>query len=58
MVEVNEVFGFLFDLCNYGIGVQIFCDLGVQYMKFLINNFWKIVGFEGYGLSILDWVLF
>lgn len=51
-VEANEKLGFKDDLRNYGIGAQILVDLGVRKMKLLTNNPKKMVGLEGYGLSI------
>ena len=55
-VEANEELGFKADLRNYGIGAQILADLGVNKMKILTNNPKKIVGLEGYGLSIEEQV--
>jgi len=55
-VEANEKLGFEPDLRNYGIGAQILADLGVRKMRLLTNNPKKIVGLEGYGLSVVDQV--
>jgi len=55
-VEANEKLGFEPDLRNYGIGAQILTDLGVRKMRLLTNNPKKIVGLEGYGLSVVDQV--
>ena len=55
-VEANEELGFKADLRNYGIGAQILADLGVKKMRILTNNPKKIVGLEGYGLSIIEQV--
>jgi 3,4-dihydroxy 2-butanone 4-phosphate synthase/GTP cyclohydrolase II len=41
---------------NYGIGAQILVDLGVRKMCLMTNNPRKMVGLEGYGLSIVDQV--
>ena len=55
-VEANKKLGFKPDMRNYGIGAQILVDLGVRKMKLLTNNPKKMVGLEGYGLSIVDQV--
>lgn len=55
-VEANEELGFKADLRNYGIGAQILVDIGVKKMRLLTNNPKKMVGLEGYGLSIIEQV--
>jgi len=55
-VEANEKLGFKPDMRNYGIGAQILVDLGVRKMKLLTNNPKKMVGLDGYGLSIVEQV--
>jgi 3,4-dihydroxy 2-butanone 4-phosphate synthase/GTP cyclohydrolase II len=55
-VEANERLGFKPDQRDYGIGVQILKDLGVKSMRLLSNNPRKLVGLEGYGLSVSEWV--
>jgi 3,4-dihydroxy 2-butanone 4-phosphate synthase/GTP cyclohydrolase II len=55
-VEANEKLGFKADLRNYGIGAQILVDIGVKKMRLLTNNPKKMVGLEGYGLSIIKQV--
>jgi 3,4-dihydroxy 2-butanone 4-phosphate synthase/GTP cyclohydrolase II len=55
-VEANEELGFQPDLRNYGIGAQILADLGVTKMRLLTNNPKKMVGLQGYGLSIVEQV--
>lgn len=53
-VEANISLGFKADLRDYGIGAQILADLGVKKMKLMTNNPKKIVGLEGYGLTVTD----
>ena len=53
-VEANEALGFKPDLRNYGIGAQILLDLGLKSIRVLTNNPKKLVGLEGYGLSVVD----
>ena len=51
-VEANERLGFKPDLRNYGIGAQILLDLGLKSIRPVTNNPRKLVGLEGYGLSV------
>ncbi len=55
-VEANERLGFKADQRDYGIGVQILKNLGVRSMRLLSNNPRKLVGIEGYQLSVVDWI--
>ena len=55
-VQANEELGFKSDIRNYGIGAQILVDLGVRQMRLMTNNPKKMVGLEGYGLSIVEQV--
>src|SRR3954468_2820328 len=55
-VEANERLGFKADQRDYGIGVQILKNLGVRSMRLLSNNPRKLVGLEGYGLSVAEWI--
>jgi len=53
-VEANKELGFKPDMRNYGIGAQILVDLGVRKMRLMTNNPKKMVGLDGYGLSIVE----
>ena len=55
-VQANVELGFQPDMRNYGIGAQILADLGVRRMRLMTNNPKKMVGLQGYGLSIVDQV--
>ncbi len=55
-VEANERLGFKADQRDYGVGVQILKELGVRSMRLLSNNPRKLVGIEGYGLSVSEWL--
>jgi 3,4-dihydroxy 2-butanone 4-phosphate synthase/GTP cyclohydrolase II len=55
-VEANERLGFKADQRDYGVGVQILRELGVRSMRLLSNNPRKLVGIQGYGLSVSEWV--
>lgn len=51
-VEANLSLGFGEDLRDYGNGAQILVDLGYTNFDLITNNPKKIIGLEGYGLSI------
>ena len=53
-VEANQRLGFEPDLRNYGIGAQILLDLGLSKIRVLTNNPMKLVGIEGYGLTVTE----
>ncbi|MBW1892909.1 MAG: bifunctional 3,4-dihydroxy-2-butanone-4-phosphate synthase/GTP cyclohydrolase II [Deltaproteobacteria bacterium] len=55
-VEANEELGFQADMRDYGIGAQILVDLGVRKMRLVTNNPKKMIGLEGYGLSVVEQV--
>ncbi|HYM25188.1 MAG TPA: bifunctional 3,4-dihydroxy-2-butanone-4-phosphate synthase/GTP cyclohydrolase II [Vicinamibacterales bacterium] len=55
-VEANEKLGFKADQRDYGVGVQILRELGIRSMRLLSNNPRKLVGIEGYGLSVTQWL--
>ena len=53
-VEANLALGFEPDLRDYGIGAQILVDLGVRRIRLMTNNPRKVVGLEGYGLTVAE----
>ncbi|MBI2880691.1 MAG: bifunctional 3,4-dihydroxy-2-butanone-4-phosphate synthase/GTP cyclohydrolase II [Candidatus Tectomicrobia bacterium] len=53
-VQANEALGFKPDLRDYGLGAQVLADLGIKRMRLMTNNPRKIVGLEGYGLTVTE----
>ncbi|BCA56823.1 Riboflavin biosynthesis protein RibBA [Nitrospira sp. KM1] len=53
-VEANIKLGFKPDLRTYGVGAQILVNLGLHAIRVMTNNPRKIVGIDGYGLSVVE----
>jgi 3,4-dihydroxy 2-butanone 4-phosphate synthase/GTP cyclohydrolase II len=53
-VEANLALGFEADRRDYGIGMQILVDLGLQKIRLLTNNPKKRAGLEGFGLEMVE----
>jgi len=53
-VDANCRLGFAPDLRDYGVGAQILVDLGLTTVRLMTNNPRKIIGLEGYGLSVSE----
>ncbi|HLF17337.1 MAG TPA: 3,4-dihydroxy-2-butanone-4-phosphate synthase [Candidatus Omnitrophota bacterium] len=52
--KANPHLKILPDLRHYGLGAQILVDLGIKHIRLLTNNPRKIVGLEGFGLSVVE----
>jgi 3,4-dihydroxy 2-butanone 4-phosphate synthase/GTP cyclohydrolase II len=55
-VEANLELGFPADARDYGIGNQILSDLGLTTLRILTNNPKKLVGIDGFGLTVVEQV--
>ncbi|MFQ5656723.1 MAG: 3,4-dihydroxy-2-butanone-4-phosphate synthase [Candidatus Methylomirabilales bacterium] len=44
------------DLREYGIGAQILVDVGLSRIRLMTSNPRRIVGLEGFGLEVVEWV--
>ena len=53
-VVANLALGFAADRRDYGIGMQILRDLGVQNIRLMTNNPAKRHGLAGYGLEVVE----
>ena len=53
-VEANQYLGFKPDLRDYGIGAQILVNLGLKKICLMTNNPRKIIGIDGYGLTVVE----
>jgi 3,4-dihydroxy 2-butanone 4-phosphate synthase/GTP cyclohydrolase II len=53
-VEANMKLGFPADARDYGIGNQILADLGLTTIRILTNNPKKLVGIDGFGLTVVE----
>jgi 3,4-dihydroxy 2-butanone 4-phosphate synthase/GTP cyclohydrolase II len=53
-VEANLELGFPADARDYGIGNQILADLGLTTIRILTNNPKKLVGLDGFGLTVTE----
>jgi 3,4-dihydroxy 2-butanone 4-phosphate synthase/GTP cyclohydrolase II len=51
-VSANIELGYKADMRDYGMGAQILRDLGLSSIRLLTNNPKKMVGLDGYGISI------
>jgi 3,4-dihydroxy 2-butanone 4-phosphate synthase / GTP cyclohydrolase II len=55
-VEANLELGFPADARDYGIGNQILADLGLSTIRIITNNPKKLVGIDGFGLTVVEQV--
>ena len=57
-VEANHALGFKADMRDYGVGLQILKDLGLQQLRLLTNNPKKLEAFnlQGYDVAVIDQV--
>jgi 3,4-dihydroxy 2-butanone 4-phosphate synthase/GTP cyclohydrolase II len=55
-VEANLELGLPADLRDYGTGAQMLVDLGLTSIRIMTNNPKKIIGLQGYGLSVSEQV--
>jgi 3,4-dihydroxy 2-butanone 4-phosphate synthase/GTP cyclohydrolase II len=53
-VDANLQLGFPVDARDYGIGNQILAELGLSTIRILTNNPKKMIGIEGFGLTLVE----
>jgi 3,4-dihydroxy 2-butanone 4-phosphate synthase/GTP cyclohydrolase II len=53
-VEANRKLGFKADMRDYGLGAQMLVNIGVRKMRLLTNNPKKMIGLDGYGLTVVE----
>ena len=54
--DANRILNFGDDLRDYHVAGQMLQALGVRSIRLLSNNPRKLVGIEGYGLSVSEWL--
>ena len=55
-VQANEALDQPADSRDYGIGMQIIADLGVRDLRLMTNNPRKLIGLDGFGLTVAEQV--
>ncbi len=55
-VDANLALGLPVDSREYGLGYQILADLGLTSLRVMTNNPKKLMGLEGYGLTVSEQV--
>ena len=55
-VEANERLGFKADHREFQMPAEILRALGIRQLRLLSNNPRKLVGLEGYGLAVAEWL--
>ena len=55
--DLNHLTSPKMDFRDYGIGAQVLVALGIKKLSLLSRDRRKVVGLEGYGLEITEYVL-